>query len=111
MKLRIWKSISGMGVLALILGSITGFSQGSITVTSGTPTPGNQIYVDWTLNVPDNVGLDGKLYFYLNSLPLPGGNAPAQKSGKYNFMPVPGCNLLTVSLIEGGQVRGQGGLS
>jgi len=94
--------------LALILSPIKALSQGSITVTSGTPTPGNEISVDWTLTSPSNTLLEGKVLYYLNSLPLPNPNAAAQTtvqpnkpaSDKYTFMPVPGCNLLTVSLIK-----------
>lgn len=93
--------------LVLIFSPIVGLAQGSITVTSGA-TPGNQISVEWTLTGPANRILEGNLFFYLNSLPLPNPNAAAQTtvqgnepaSGKFKFTPVPGCNLLTVSLIK-----------
>jgi hypothetical protein len=94
--------------LALILSPIKALSQGSITVTSGTPTPGNQISFDWTLTSPANTFLEGKILYYLNSLPLNDANAAAQTtvqgnkpaSGSSKFMPVPGCNLITVSLFK-----------
>jgi hypothetical protein len=93
--------------LALILCPIKALSQGSITVTSVTLTPGNEIFFDWTLTGPANTFLEGKVLYYLNSLPLNDANAAAQAtvhnkpaSGNSKFMPVPGCNFITVSLFK-----------
>jgi len=83
-------------------------SQGSISVTPAQPVPGNPVTISWTLRNTKSIPITGTIVYYLNAIPLTGLNAsgptklPAGQhtSGTFSFLPVPGWNQISVTLID-----------
>jgi hypothetical protein len=82
--------------------------QGSVTVTSGEPSPGNPVTIAWTLINTMNTSVTGSIVYYLNAIPLTSLNPSSptklmpgkSTSGTFTFLPVPGCDQISVTLIN-----------
>ena len=82
--------------------------QGSIAITSGKPSPGNPVTITWTLINTTNTPVSGSIVYYLNAIPLTSlnPNSPTKlmpgksTSGTFTFLPVPGWNQISVTLIN-----------
>src|ERR1700727_938828 len=100
-----------LAALLLALSPGLGFCaslQGSITVTSGNPSPGNPVTIAWTLINTTSTPVTGSIVYYLNAVSLTSLNpsSPTQlmpskrTSGSFTFLPVPGWNQISVTLVN-----------